>query len=191
MPEVVLRQVPYTRVTYLGVVLRELGTVRTVVEVGVLRGRYSAQLLSNLKPDKLVLIDPWSPQDTTEAYKRHDKDAWDGRYEYVANRFADAVEVEIIRAWSPAAAGRFEDGSLDMVYIDACHQYEAARDDMLAWKGKVKPGGYLAGHDYIPPTPLVPEDWTGVWKACHEVMGRPPDAVTTEKRFPKSFFYRM
>jgi predicted O-methyltransferase YrrM len=41
----------------------------------------------------------------------------------------------------------FADGSLDMVYIDACHRYDDVLSDLERWWPKVKPGGILAGHD--------------------------------------------
>lgn len=49
---------------------------------------------------------------------------------------------------SAAAASEFEDGSLDFVFIDADHSYEAVRRDIDAWRSKVKPGGWFGGHDY-------------------------------------------
>jgi hypothetical protein len=44
----------------------------------------------------------------------------------------------------------FEDNSLDFVYIDANHTYEGVKEDIKYWYPKVKPGGLLLGHDYLP-----------------------------------------
>jgi hypothetical protein len=46
------------------------------------------------------------------------------------------------------AATRYPDASLDYVYIDADHYYEAVCRDIDAWIPKVKPGGIIAGHDF-------------------------------------------
>ncbi len=43
----------------------------------------------------------------------------------------------------------FEDNSLDFVYIDANHEYDYVKQDITEWTKKVKPGGIVAGHDYI------------------------------------------
>jgi SAM-dependent methyltransferase len=51
------------------------------------------------------------------------------------------------RLESVQASTRHEDASLDFVFIDACHTYEAVVADIAAWRLKVKPGGILAGHD--------------------------------------------
>jgi hypothetical protein len=52
------------------------------------------------------------------------------------------------RGPSAETARAFADSSLDFVFIDARHTYEAAREDIAAWWPKVKPGGLIAGHDY-------------------------------------------
>ena len=46
------------------------------------------------------------------------------------------------------AARAVPDGSLDFVFIDADHSYDAVAADIAAWRGKVRSGGILCGHDY-------------------------------------------
>ena len=40
------------------------------------------------------------------------------------------------------------DESLDFVYIDADHEYASVLADLTAWTPKVKPYGFIGGHDY-------------------------------------------
>ena len=47
---------------------------------------------------------------------------------------------------STKAADRFENTSVDMVYIDAEHTYEAVKSDLTAWLPKTKK--IISGHDY-------------------------------------------
>jgi hypothetical protein len=58
------------------------------------------------------------------------------------------------RAWtkmkmrSETAAPQIEDGSLDFVYIDGDHCFDAAMLDLILWSRKVRKGGLVGGHDY-------------------------------------------
>jgi hypothetical protein len=40
------------------------------------------------------------------------------------------------------------DGSLDFVYIDGLHDFEAVILDIVYWSRKVRSGGIVSGHDY-------------------------------------------
>jgi hypothetical protein len=40
------------------------------------------------------------------------------------------------------------DESLDFVYIDADHKYASVMKDLAAWVSKVRPNGFIGGHDY-------------------------------------------
>lgn len=53
-----------------------------------------------------------------------------------------------LQGWSDAVAKRFDDESLDLVFIDADHSEGGVRTDLAAWVPKVRPGGIVAGHDY-------------------------------------------
>ena len=37
---------------------------------------------------------------------------------------------------------------VDMVWIDANHEFAAVRDDILGWMPHVRKGGLICGHDY-------------------------------------------
>ncbi len=45
-------------------------------------------------------------------------------------------------------ARRFLEQSVDIVYIDGLHNYNAVREDILTWRPKIRPGGIICGHDY-------------------------------------------
>lgn len=43
----------------------------------------------------------------------------------------------------------FPEGSVFSVYIDAEHTYDSVKADILAWRPKIQPGGFIGGHDYL------------------------------------------
>ncbi len=72
-------------------------------------------------------------------------------------------KVTLIALESGRASRLFKDQSLDCVFIDGEHTYEAVMRDINLWKSKVKQGGYLSGDDYGEP-------WGGVIKAVDELF---------------------
>ncbi|CAE7502033.1 unnamed protein product [Symbiodinium necroappetens] len=71
---------------------------------------------------------------------------------------------------SEAAAKRLPPESLDLVFIDALHTYEAAHQDILSWAPKVMQGGIVAGHDYS-------HHFPGVIRAVNEFVASLGTAV--------------
>ena len=127
----------------------------TVVEVGVAFGRslaYLAQRTSILM--RIVGVDVWKehmggdnlPPDVFARQVAHGTP----RQACEANLRACGVldRVELLGCGSIEAAKMFEDESIDLVFIDACHEMAQVRADIDAWWPKVRVGGKLAGHDY-------------------------------------------
>lgn len=69
------------------------------------------------------------------------------------------------------AAPRIPDASLDFVFIDAAHSYAAVVEDIQRWTPKIRPGGWIGGHDYH-------EAYPGVKQAVNEAFG---EAVTLDE----------
>jgi hypothetical protein len=82
-------------------------------------------------------------------------------YGRLVERFAPRLRW--IDAPVPQAAAEINDKALDLVFIDDDHSYEGCRDAILAWRPKVRAGGWLTGHDYCP------ERFPGVVKAVKEL----------------------
>lgn len=56
--------------------------------------------------------------------------------------------VQKIKMTSYDASKKFDDDSIDIVYIDAEHTPEAIKNDITYWLPKVKKEGYISGHDW-------------------------------------------
>jgi hypothetical protein len=132
--------------------LNARGLLGRGAEIGVKQGRYSDELLSNWRGSELISIDPWLSADPEDYVDRSNvsQDRFDAFHEETRQRLSGyGSRSEIWRMTSIEAAPRVPDGSLDFVYIDARHDYESVKEDLEAWCSKVRPGGILAGHDYV------------------------------------------
>lgn len=124
------------------------------VEVGVFTGELSKRLLT--RPDlTLYMVDSWIEHHKDSEYAKTDyhgtlsKDYQASLKEHTAAITSFAGErAKIIQKDSVLAAKDFEDQSLDFVFLDADHNYEAVKGDIKAWMPKIKDGGWISGHDY-------------------------------------------
>ena len=120
-----------------------------VAEIGVAGGEFSAVILELNQPRELWLIDCWEHQSADVI--GHDlsnapQEAQEALYQQVQQRFAAMPQVQIMKAYSLIAAMCFSDGYFDGLYFDANHRQ--VYQDIEAWWPKVRPGGWMAGHDY-------------------------------------------
>jgi len=126
-------------------------------EIGVAWGGFSKILFDNSKLSKIYLIDPWMAQDgpNNDGLSRLTGEENNERYLHVKSFFKNlGSRCEIMRMVSEEAAPKINDNSLDFVYIDGDHSYEAIKKDLSFWWPKVKVGGILSGHDYFDGGPL-------------------------------------
>lgn len=129
--------------------MRKLGGVGA--EIGVYQGDFSAELLTIPRLTKLHLIDCWCHQ-PDPAYIPDTANVDDGGHEHnyqtVLKRFHRELRsglVEVHRGFSEKIVQQFADDSLDWVYIDANHTYEAVLRDLSLWGRKAR---VICGHDY-------------------------------------------
>jgi predicted O-methyltransferase YrrM len=121
---------------------------KRICEVGCFLG-VSTETFLQFAPSMLYAIDVWG---INEKYDEADyavgDDGWDNVEANFRKRISSYSNVEIIKNYSHKAACDFENESLDLVYIDGEHGYDAVKRDINVWLPKVKTGGALAGHDY-------------------------------------------
>lgn len=133
------------------------------------RGELSEHLLAARPLLTLHLVDPWTaksqgPRLTGECPPTQAKAV----VESIAARFQGQAVIH--QGVSVDVAATIPNGSLDFVYIDAKHNYRSVSEDIRAWRSKVKPGGWIGGHDYGPDPDGV-ERFPGVRQAVREAFG--------------------
>ena len=117
------------------------------VEIGVHEGAFSNEILREVEPEHLHLIDPWiafdegDHADSIYGVNVISQKGMDQRYERVRRRYAKRKNVTIHRAFSYDVVDQFENASLDFVYIDGDHSYEGVSRDIADYSPKVKLGG--------------------------------------------------
>lgn len=146
-----------------------------IVEIGSYKGKsasFMAVELCNLKLDHPVKFDC---VDTWEGSEEHQKgshaesvDVVNGTlYETFTNNMKPVEGYyHAVRTTSLDAAKLYDDRSLDLVFIDAAHDYDNVKADILAWLPKVRLGGIISGHDYC-------GAWPGVIQAVNELIQNP------------------
>ena len=155
--------------------LNQNGLVGTGVEIGVLYGDYSRQLLRTWKGEHLVGIDPYMVQPSSVYRDGCNIPDIERVRDDIIKEFAREPRYRLILQKSMDAVGQFADGSLVMVYVDGNHSKESCGQDADAWWPKVKSGGVLAGHDFY-----IRRDqyqncgvFDAIWDFAHKVGLRP------------------
>lgn len=111
-----------------------------IAEVGVDMGDFSQKILTISNPTHFHLVDLWPP-----SVVRND------RYSAVANRFQKEIDqglVSLHRGDSEETMAGFADHTFDWIYLDTTHLYDKTVRELAICAKKVKPGGWLCGHDY-------------------------------------------
>lgn len=141
-------------------------TKKRIAEIGCWRGRTTRALADNC-PGIVYAIDTWKgapglERDLDYCIEHFQDEDW------LINEFRENTKdirlskLVPIRATSLQAATYFQDKFFDMIIIDADHEYENVKADLMAWLPKLIPGGLICGDDY---------NYPPVRQAVKEVFG--------------------
>ena len=117
--------------------LNENNLLGVGVEVGVLSGHHSKNILRKWTGKLLYSVDSWIRPSDIKRYAQTKQ-----------NLQVYKDRSVILKMTSLKASNVIEDNSLDFCYIDASHTYAEVFQDCKLWWKKIKTGGVLCGHDY-------------------------------------------
>jgi predicted O-methyltransferase YrrM len=121
------------------------GAKNKAVEIGAYSGE-GTMILANYF-DEVLAVDPW-----LNGYDINDRASQQTPMKFVFAKFLentkDLGNVNYDQNKSLDALEAVKDGSLDLVYVDGDHRYEAVLADFKGWLPKLRAGGVMAGHDW-------------------------------------------
>lgn len=137
-----------------------------MVEIGSYVGESTMVFANSPKIRTIHCIDPWlnGYDDNDGASKKHPMCEVEAQFDETIKATDKVIKHKMT---SEQAAQLFKDGIFDLVYIDGCHTYESVKQDITLWLPKIKPTGYISGHDWN----VRRHD--SVNKAVTETLGQP------------------
>jgi predicted O-methyltransferase YrrM len=146
-----------------------------IVELGSWQGKSSVMLAGGLRNKlgaKLICIDPFGIDENPEYQRLYYDSLISGMRHSVEEAFHKNIRrcgltdvitpiqgysFQVVESWAEP---------IDMLFIDANHEYEAVHRDFKMWSPFVKRGGIVALHD-------VAEQWPGPTRVMNEEL-QPP-----------------
>ena len=116
-------------------------------EIGVLIGTTAIYLNRHFDIDKYYLVDRKLNSSCFDVFSKEERACF-----------------EFLKMLATDASKLVPDGSLDGCFIDASHDEWNVRQDIKDWLPKVRPGGFLCGHDYETPK------WPGAKVAVDDIF---------------------
>lgn len=126
------------------------------VEIGVAFGGHAEAILKKSNIATLYGVDPYLEYagflhnffGLNVAQNKKQK-YWDILFYLTKKRLSGFGKRSIlIRDFSNNAANKFENNSLDFIFIDGNHTYNSVKEDLESWCDKIKTGGFFVGDDY-------------------------------------------
>lgn len=130
-----------------------------VIEVGVAFGYHARHLLSHLPSIHYVGVDPYPgaydphdkfPAEVSRIFELPASQAMDTLFHTVTSDLTKEFgeRFVLLRSDSRMASREFVDESVDVVFIDGDHRYDAVLSDLTLWWPKLRCGGLMIGDDY-------------------------------------------
>jgi len=162
-----------------------------IVEVGVALGDFSQKMISAMSPEHFTAIDLFEWHQLETLWGKPASVLFQGKEHerFYRDRFHELSQkgrLDIRRGTSWEKLSELPDDSCDFIYIDAAHDYESVRKDILAAAPKVRRGGSIGLNDYTL-YDVYHDSPYGVVQACNEFCVAQGWAITMMALEPMMF----
>lgn len=136
----------------------------TFVEIGAWKGRSACYMGEKIKESgkdiKYFVVDNFKGNTDTPMHSLTEEIKTGILYEVFCKNIKPLRDyIRVIYGDSQTEHKRFEDKSIDLLFIDGNHTYEDVKRDIELWRPKVR--GVISGHDY---------EWESVSRAVREML---------------------
>ena len=145
------------------------------VEIGVRKAECSIKLLEARPLLMLHLVDPWeeyTAEDSANYGRLYSQDKKNVDYRAALENIKPFGDRAIVHKMTSMQAADVIQGELDFVFVDGNHSYEHTSFDINEWWEHLRPGGWMAIHDYN-------TKYRGVVRAVNEFVGKIDTLVFT------------
>jgi len=136
----------------------QAGAHERILEVGSWMGR-STRALADHTSGSVTAVDTWKGSEEEEHVRTLEgkSEEWLQKEFFKNMSGLPASRIGAFRGSSLEAAKYYKHMGcvFDMIFVDAAHDYENVKADLLAWGPLVSKGGLFCGHDYSPNWPEV------------------------------------
>lgn len=133
-------------------VAHKLPKEATVVEIGSWQGKSTYCIAKGLRSGKVYAIDPFNADGGFDTVSGEDYTKIKGEKNLLnifnenMKKFGVAEKVITKKGYSSDFPAEFT--GIDFLFIDGDHSIPGCKNDYDLYSGKVKPGGFIAFHDY-------------------------------------------
>lgn len=159
----------------LDVLSNSLSPSSKMIEIGSYMGEATLMFASTGLFSQIYVIDPFTSDEKFNTYLKETKMLQDYNEMqlsvYVEKEFENNTRyfdnIRLLKEFSYNTHNSFVDRTIDFIYIDGEHTYDAVKTDIETYRPKLKKGGIIGGHDYDF------KHWPGVCNAVNDVFGEP------------------
>jgi hypothetical protein len=150
----------------------QIGQNANISEVGVALGEFSTFLLENLQPELFIAIDTFQMHLQDEIWGKPSRYYFgdSNHEEYYRKAVAKFVDkVSIFNGLSFEGLHLMPSDSMDLIYLDANHDYDFIKEEIAIAVSKIKIGGFIILNDYTTYDKFIMRDY-GVVLATNEFL---------------------